>query len=237
MRSLDRRPFSESLFSARSSRKVPLIAEIKCRSPKEGDLIGSRDPVALAQAMERAGAACISVVTEPEHYGGSLDLLNKVAAVVNIPVLRKDFIRSEQDIHLTKEAGASCVLLIASFLDLNHLARLSAYARNEGLETLVEVGCEAELKTVLSLELDLLGINNRDIKQLETDDGTIAKALELIKLVPPNTPVISESAVSSPEDVEALIKAGVVGVLVGTAVLKSEDVESAVRSLVWAAPN
>lgn len=223
--------FTDALIGAQASSRVPLIAEVKCRSPKEGDLLKGRDPISLARAMQSGGAACISVVTERNHYGGSLELLSRVVETVSLPVLRKDFIQTERDIRETRSAGASCVLLIACMLDWDQLFRLHDYSRQQGLETLIEVKDRNELKKALELNLDLLGINNRDIQQLETDDGTIAKVVELVKDVPLGIRVISESAVCSPDDVKAVIEAGVFGILVGTAILKSENVEATVRML------
>jgi indole-3-glycerol phosphate synthase len=226
--------FSGALGAARASGRAPIISEIKARSPKEGDLLRGRDPAALASTMESAGAACISVVTEPEHFGGGLDLLRAVTSAVRVPVLRKDFVRSEKDIYETVRAGASCLLLIAALLDEPLLAELRACARCEGLETLVEVHNEDELRRVPALEPDLIGINNRDILRLELDDGTISNTLELIRLAPPGTRVISESAISTADEVRSVLEAGAFGVLVGTSILKAEDTAQAVRTLVAA---
>ncbi|MGC8863082.1 MAG: indole-3-glycerol-phosphate synthase [Armatimonadota bacterium] len=226
-----RQTFSAALAAARAQGRAPLVSEIKVRSPKEGDLLRGRDPVALARTMETAGAACISVVTEPEHFGGSMELLRAVNSAVSVPVLRKDFVRCREDVLATVESGASCLLLIAALLDQTLLAELHDVARREGLETLVEVHNEDELRRVLTMELDLLGINNRDILRLERDEGTVSNTLGLIRLAPLGTRVISESAISSPEEVRAVCEAGAFGVLVGTSVLKAEDTAEAVRRL------
>lgn len=229
--------FSEALLTARAAGRVPLISEVKCISPKVGNLLSGRDPAELARAMEAAGAACISVVTEPKHFGGSMDLLRKVADAVSVPVLRKDFVRGRDDIRATKEAGASCLLLIVAVLEWPVLIEMHREAHDCGLETLVEVHNEAELARALTLDLDLLGINNRDILALEKDDGTVSTTQELIKLVPPGIRVISESAVSTPEEVRTVIEAGALGVLVGTSILLAPNVAEAVRRLVCALEN
>lgn len=224
-------PFSSALEEARAAGRVPLISEIKVRSPKEGDLVAGRDPVALAQAMQQAGAACLSVVTEGEHFGGSLELLRRTSSAVTLPVLRKDFITDRAGVHATKEHGASCMLLMLAMLDWPTLVELHEEAHRCGLETLVEVHNETELRQALTLDLDLLGINNRDIRRLEIDSGTVANTIKLLRLAPPGVRVISESAISTPEEIRAVLAAGALGVLVGTSILSSPDVAEAVRRL------
>ena len=225
------RRFSAALEAARSAGRAPLIAEVKCRSPKEGDLLAGRDPVALAGTMESAGAACLSVVTEAEHFGGSRELLAAVAAAVSVPVLRKDFITDREEVRASRELGASCLLLIVAVLDWPLLAELHGEAHRQGIETLVEIRDGAELEKALTLDLDLLGINNRDIRRLETDDGTVANALRLLQRVPPGIRTVSESAVSTAADVRAVVEAGVLGVLVGTSLLRAADAAQAVEEL------
>lgn len=226
------RRFTAALDAARAAGQVPLIAEIKVRSPKEGDLLAGRDPVALARSMERAGAACLSVVTEGPRFGGSLTLLHTLSAAVALPILRKDFVADRADVWATREHGASCLLLMVAVLEWPRLVELHAEARRCGLETLVEVHDEQELRKALTLDLDLLGINNRDIRQLETDDGTVAHTLQLLRLVPAGIRAVSESAIASPDEARAVLDAGGAGVLVGTAILRAGDVEEAVRRLV-----
>lgn len=228
------RRFSAALEAARDAGRAPLISEIKVQSPKEGDLLAGRDPIRLARSMESAGAACLSVVTEGRHFGGSLELLRLVASAIALPVLRKDFVSKLEDVWATKEHGGSCLLLIVASLDWAKLIALHEEARRCGLETLVEVHNESELRRALTLDLDLLGINNRDILRLETDDGTVDTTARLLGSVPPGVRTISESAISTPEEVRAVLAAGGLGVLVGTSILKARDTEEAVRRLVLA---
>ncbi len=227
--------FSKALAAARASGRAPIISEIKSISPKEGDLLAGRDPAALANTMGAAGAACISVVTEPHDFGGSIDLLRAVSAAVSLPVLRKDFVTCSEDVRITQEAGASCLLLTVSMLDWPLLMELHREAHEIGIETLVEVHNESELRKALTLDLDLLGINNRDILVLERDDGTVSNTLDLIRIVPVGISVISESAISTPEEVTALLEVGASGLLVGTSILMATDTAAAVRRLVSAA--
>ena len=228
------RRFTAALQAARDAGRLPLIAEVKVRSPKEGDLLAGRDPAALAQTMVAAGAACLSVVTEGPHFGGSLELLQTVAAASAVPVLCKDFVTEEQQVWERRERGAACLLLMVSQLDWPLLQVLHAEAHRAGLETLVEVHDEDELRLALTLDLDLLGINNRDIRQLECDAGTVANSLRLLGRVPPGIRTISESAISTPDEARRVIAAGGSGVLVGTAILKAADTAAAVRRLVQA---
>jgi len=226
------RRFTAALDAARAAGRVPLISEIKVKSPKEGDLLAGRDPVALARGMERAGAACLSVVTEGPRFGGSLELLRTLSEAVSLPILRKDFVTDRDEVQTTKEHGASCLLLMVAVLDWPRLVELHEEARRCGLETLVEVHDELELRQALTLDLDLLGINNRDIRQLETDDGTVANSLRLLRLVPAGMRAISESSIATPKEARSVIDAGGTGVLVGTAILRADDVEAEVRRLV-----
>jgi indole-3-glycerol phosphate synthase len=225
------RRFAAALEAARAARRTPLISEIKVRSPREGDLLAGRDPVALARSMESVGATCLSVVTESEHFGGSLALLRTVASAISLPVLRKDFVTDREGVRATAEHGASCLLLMVAALDWPKLVELHGEARRCGLETLVEVHNEAELRMALTLDLDLLGINNRDILQLETDCGTVANTLHLLRGVPSGIRTISESSISTPEEVRAVLAAGGLGVLVGTSILRAPNVAEGVRRL------
>lgn len=226
--------FAESLERVRSSGRAPIICDIKLRSPAEGDLLAGRDPVELARAMEAGGAACLSVVTEPEHFGGSIALLCDICEATSLPVLRKDFVTTPEDVHATRDAGASCLLLIVSMLQDALLDELHREARACGLETLVEAHTAGEVRRALQLGPDLLGINNRDITRLEVDGGTPANTLQLVSQAPPGVRVISESGISGAADVRAVIRAGALGALVGTAVLSAADTEAFVRELAGA---
>jgi len=225
------RRFTAALEAARAAGKVPLISEIKVKSPKEGDLLAGRDPVGLARDMESAGAACLSVVTEGRHFGGSMELLRRVASAVSLPVLRKDFVTGVEDVRATRDHGAACLLLMVAVLDWEKLVELHLEAHRCGLETLVEVHDEAELQKALTLPLDLLGINNRDIRRLEVDDGTVAGTLRLLRKIPPGVRAISESAISTAEEVRSVLAAGGLGVLVGTSILRAPDVGEGIRRL------
>jgi indole-3-glycerol phosphate synthase len=204
---------------------LPVLAEIKVRSPKEGDLLRGRDPVILAQAMAGRAVAGISVVTEAREFGGSIALLRDVVAAVDAPVLRKDFVRDLAALEETSTAGASAILLTVCMIERVLLAELHEAARELGLETLVEVHNREELEAVRAqgLEPDVLGINNRDILVLEVDDGDVSRTEDLAGLVPDGWLVLSESAISGPDDARRAREAGADAVLVGTSILQAAD--------------
>lgn len=223
-RSPKRRSLSQSIAARQREGWFPVISEVKVRSEKEGDLLRGREPVALAREMSKSAVAGISVVTEGVHFGGNMGLLRAVAAAVDLPVLHKDFISTEEQLRESAEGGASAVLLIASMLEQENLARLIGAAKGLGLETLVEVHTLAELRAIGHLPFDLMGINNRDITILEVDDEDVGRTEALAPFCPQGRLLISESSISCAADVERARRSGANAVLVGTAVLKAESV-------------
>jgi indole-3-glycerol phosphate synthase len=213
---------------------LPVISEIKVHSPKEGDLLRGRAPADLARTMAARPIAGISVVTERQEFLGSVGLLRDIAAAVDVPVLRKDFVRSVAGLVETREEGASAVLLTVCMIDELLLAELHAAAREIGLETLVEIHDRAELERVLKLGLEpsILGINNRDILVLERDDGDVSRTEGLAALVPDGWLVLSESAIHGPDDARRARDAGADAVLVGTSILQAPDTAAAIDALV-----
>ncbi len=226
--------FSRAILGAREKGRVPLVVDIKPVSPRDGDLVGSRDPAALARMLDAAGVCALSVVTEPEHFGGSLDMLREVASSVSLPVLRKDFLRSPEDVDASLEAGAAAVLLTLSTVHELEVPGLYRRIHSLGMEPLVEVHTPQELHFALGLtpEPTVIGINNRDITRLEKDDGDVGVTELLAPLVPEGVAILSESAMLTPEDVARAFAAGADGVLVGTAVLQAEDPAAFVAELV-----
>lgn len=226
------RSLTAAIRARQQAGAYPVISEVKARSPKEGDLLAGRDPAAYARLMASAGVAGISVVTEPEHFGGSMEVLRAVVAAVDLPVLAKDFVTTSAQIDAFAEAGAAALLLIAAHLDPDTLAELIDHARSRGIETLVEAHTAAEAATVGALPADLLGINNRDITVLEVDDTDVSRTAELAGHYPAGRPVISESSIASLDDVRRAAAAGADAVLVGTAALRAPDTVAFLRGLV-----
>lgn len=206
--------------------RFPVISEIKIRSEKEGDLLRGRDPVELARIMASCPIAGISVVTEPEHFGGSMDLLRAVVAAASplgLPVLQKDFITTERQIEESARCGASAILLIAEMTPEQDLPRLIESARSRNLETLLEAHSLKAFRTIADLPSNLLGINNRDITMFEVDDGDVGRTEELSRLRRDDRPLVSESSIAGPGDARRAGKSGADAVLVGTAILKARD--------------
>ncbi len=215
--------FSAALRKQYHSGKIPVIPDIKRRSPQEGDLLLGRDPVKFAKSLAAAGAPAISVVTEPKYFGGSPELLRSVARAAALPVLRKDFINSRAQLQESVELGASAVLLIASMLEKEQLFGLFEDALALGLEPLVETHNESEIYLANKLNLTLMGINNRNIMELEMDNGNVSTTEKLAGIVRPDVLVISESSIADPADGLQAIAAGAHAILVGTAILRAKD--------------
>jgi indole-3-glycerol phosphate synthase len=220
----DLRPFRESL--ARPG--LSLIAEHKRRSPSAGTI---RDGLALEDvvgAYERGGAAALSVLTEGPSFGGSLDDLRSARAASRLPILQKDFIVDEYQLHEALAAGADAVLLIVAALLAPELARLHEAASSLGLATLVEIHDERELEAAASAGALVIGINNRDLTTLRVD---LRRTHELLPEVPAGATVVAESGLRSRADLDELADAGVDAVLVGEALMRSPDIEAACRAL------
>ena len=234
MTAVPRRSLAASIRRRQAEGLLPVLSEIKVRSPKEGDLLRGREPEALAAAMAATPIAGLSVVTELIHFGGDLDIVRAVRPLVSVPILRKDFLRTEADLDDTVDAGADAVLLTVALFDDAPLARLHTAARERGLETLVEVHDDKELArvAVLGLRPDLLGVNNRDILVGEIDDGDVGLTERLGPARPPGTLLLSESAIRGPDDAGRARAAGADAVLVGTSILQAADPAEAIRALV-----
>lgn len=215
--------FIEALKKRGEQGYYPVIPDIKCRSPKEGDLLQGRDPVEVAMALAVAGAPVLSVVTESVHFGGSLRLLSDIVRETGLPVLRKDFIKEKEDLYQTKEAGGSAILLICSMLEEYLLKEFYQEALQIGLEPLVEAHNREELLLAETLGARLVGINNRNILALEKDEGTVSSTQQLAAHKPPGSFLISESGILTEGDVHLARSAGADAVLVGTALWQASD--------------
>ena len=206
------------------------IIDFKPISPQHGDLfkrsmvfrnyapggdVTGNDTAEVARWLEKSGVLGLSVVTESKHFGGSLDLLRTIVKAVSIPVLRKDFIRSEDDLYETLDCGAKGVLLICSTTD--NIGALHEKALSIGLKPVVEVHTQDEMRQAGLIGARIIGINNKDITALERDGGSVALTLELLKTAPKGAFIISESGISSKEEAQKALAAGANAVLIGTA--------------------
>jgi indole-3-glycerol phosphate synthase len=206
-----------------------VIAEIKRASPSKGVLRGEVDPVELARAYERGGAAAISVLTEEEFFRGSLADLRAVRAAVSLPVLRKDFIVDEWQIFESAEAGADALLLIVAALERDALARLLRVTEEElGMDALVEVHTAEELRLALDCGARIVGVNNRDLRTFEV---SLETSVELAKLAAPDSLLVAESGLRTRDDLSCLAASGFRGFLVGETLMRADDPESALRDL------
>lgn len=225
---VDRSPKRSLIAAIEQAPKVPLIAEVKRASPSAGNIRPNADVLEAARAMLRGGAIALSVLTEPKFFKGDPSFLREIRNVVEVPVLRKDFIVDEYQLHESAELGSDVVLLIARVLK-QKLPRFMRVAEELGMECLVEVTSVEEVKLAVSAEARLIGINNRD---LETLDVNLDRTRELASVVPEDVVLVSESGIRLPGDVRAMLEAGADAVLVGTALMQADDIEGKVRSLV-----
>jgi len=198
---------------------LSVIAEIKRRSPSKGELKVNLDAVALAQAYERAGAACISVLTDYQHFGGSKEDLMDVRRSVEVPILRKDFTVDFRDICDAKIMGAKCVLLIVAALEQKLLAEFIEFCESLNLDALVEAHDEAEVEIALNAGAKMVGINQRDLKTFKVDQK---RALRVVSEIPDHIVKVAESGIRSLLDAEPLKAAGFHAVLIGESLVKSD---------------
>jgi indole-3-glycerol phosphate synthase len=219
------RPFSEALTQPNLS----LIAEFKRRSPSAGAIVAAEAAVVdQVGAYERGGAAALSVLTDQTHFGGSLEDLRAARAACDLPILRKDFIVDPYQLYEAAVYGADAVLLIVRALDDERLRSLYDEARDLDLDCLVEVHDEGELERALALDVEVIGINNRNL-----DEGTIdiSTTYELMPDVPAGKTVVAESGISDRAELEELERVGVDAVLIGGALMSAADPEAKTREL------
>jgi len=203
--------------------RINIIAECKRRSPSRGVLRASYDPVAIARRYAEVGAAAISVLTEPTFFDGALDHLRAVRQALgatDVPLLRKDFVVSEYQLHEARANGADAVLLIVAALSPRELQSLAAAARSLDLDVLVEVHDTAELTVALDSGATVIGVNNRNLRTLEVD---VHASEALIARMPPDVVAISESGLKSVDDITRLRALGYRGFLVGERFMTEED--------------
>ena len=222
------RGFLRALQDRRTCGTYGLIAEMKRASPSKGRIVEHFDAPSFARAYAEGGASCLSVLTDEPYFQGLDEDLADARNAVALPVLRKDFIIDTYQIEESRLLGADCILLIAAALDDAQLAEFSGAAASFGLDVLVEVHDRAELDRALKSDAPLIGINNRNLKSLQVDLST---SVELVSHVPPEVLVVSESGLSSPEDLRRMASAGITTFLIGESLLRQKNLAVAVRSL------
>lgn len=238
---LKRKPLDESALMARAMATPPprdfaaslrgdrpaVIAEIKRASPSAGE-IADVDPGATAQALEGAGAAALSVLTEPRHFDGSLSDLRAARVKVKIPILRKDFLVHPAQIMEARGAGADAVLLITACLSSSELRGMLSTASDLGLASLVETHSNEDLEKALAAEAPIIGVNSRDLESLEVDEEL---ALALAARIPADHTVVFESGISTRAQVERALEAGAHAILVGEALMRAKNPAAKLRQL------
>jgi indole-3-glycerol phosphate synthase len=219
------RGFEKALADGKGIR---LIAEVKKASPSKGVIREDFDPVDIAKTYARSGAHCLSVLTEKQYFQGKLEYLGDIRKAVGLPLLRKDFIIDEYQIVESRAAGADAVLLIAACLERRQIEDLSNIAKEAGLDVLVESHTYKELDRALLAGASLVGINNRDLQSFSV---TLQTTVDLLKDIPQDRTVVSESGIMTREDVLRLQQAGVDAVLVGESLLREKNIGKKVKEL------
>jgi indole-3-glycerol phosphate synthase len=228
---LPRRSMRDAL---RLSKGTPVIAEVKFRSPSEGSLRSHSEVGKIAEAYERGGVSGISVLTEPKHFEGRIEYVSEVKRSVSVPVLMKDIFIDPVQVDAADRVGADVILLMASIYAKGHstssLDHMIEYAHKKRLEVLMEAHTEEEFRLSLETGADIVGINNRDLDTLEVSLET-SRSLLRKNYDKRSKPVICESGISKRAEILELSSLGADGFLVGSAIMKSKDIEQTVRSL------
>ena len=222
------RDFVGALESKIAAHKPAVIAEVKKASPSKGVLRANFIPADIAQSYAEFGAACLSVLTDKQFFQGNADYFKQARASCSLPALRKDFMIEPYQIYESRVMGADCILLIAAVLDDAQMKDMEAVAMSLDMAVLVEVHDESELNRSLRLKTPLIGINNRNLKTFEV---SLATTLDLLSQVPLGRIVVTESGISTAEDVKRMRDANVHGFLVGEAFMRADDPGEALGAL------
>jgi len=209
-----------------------LLTEIKFSSPSLGKIKTPSDPVGIAKKMIAGGSKALSILTQPHLFNGSPQYFMKVRQSVDVPLLMKDIMIDMVQIDTAKKIGADYILLIQSLFDQNYLQEIDkfvSYAHKKGLQVLVEVHTKKEFENALNTEADLIGVNNRNLDTLEINLDTTKKVLEGFEKT---RPILSESGIDTPEDIQYLKKCGADAFLIGSSIMKSNNIEEQVKKLV-----
>ena len=207
---------------------LAVITEIKRRSPSRGALNQDLDPIQIAQQYEQGGASCLSVLTDSEFFGGSTEDLQQARSNGGLPVLRKDFTVSQNDVCDARIMGADCVLLIVAALSVKELTEFKKLADELSLDTLVEVHDEPELEIALNIGASMIGVNQRDLKTFEVDHQ---RAVHMATQMPTSVVRVAESGVRTRADAQSLRDAGYHAILVGESLVTSSNIATSVREL------
>jgi indole-3-glycerol phosphate synthase len=225
-----RRPAPKSLKDALDATAGPaIIAEIKRASPSKGELGMGWDPVELAQIYQNHGAAALSVLTEVHYFKGDTEFIRRMRPVIQLPILRKDFILEPIQVYESAALGADALLLIVGLLEASKLRALLLLTRSLGLEALVEVHTAAEMETAVSAGSRLIGVNSRNLQTFEMFPD---RALELAPLAPPEVTLVAASGIKTRADIERYLAAGLKAFLIGESLVTQTDPGAALQEFV-----
>ena len=230
----DAPPTKDFLGALRASQGIGLIAEIKKASPSKGLIREDFDPPDIAKTYTAHGASCISILTDETFFQGSLSYLQQVRAVVDTPLLRKEFILDTYQIYEARAAGADAILLIAEILTATELAHFSDLAQQLGMVALIELYDTDNLPAVLATGTPLIGVNNRDLRTFEVDLG---HTVRLRNQIPEDILLVGESGIHSREDALYLQEHGVDAMLVGESLMREKNIGAAVDRLLGSSAN
>lgn len=216
----DPRDFVGAILKKVSANLPAVIAEIKKASPSKGVIRENFNPAEIAKSYQKGGAACLSVLTDKQYFQGAAEYLQQAKAACKLPVLRKDFMIDPYQVFEARAMGADCILLIVAALELAQMRELEEIAHDLGMAVLVEVHNAEELELAMQLETPLMGINNRNLRTFEV---TLQTTLDLLKILPEDRFVITESGIFTPEDVKLMRDNDVHTFLVGEAFMRQPD--------------
>jgi indole-3-glycerol phosphate synthase len=217
---INKRDFKNVIIKSVEERKNFIIGEIKKASPSAGEIIHNYEPIEIAKIYERAGVKALSVLTEKNYFKGEIDHLSYIKQNTNIPILRKDFIIDEYQIYESKVYQADIILLIVSILSDDELKKFIKIANELNLDCIIETHDENEIKRALKLDYPILGINNRNLKNLKTD---LNNSVSLFTSISKDYTVIAESGIKTAEDISMYNDLGIFNFLIGESILRSKD--------------
>lgn len=224
----NKRGFEDAIMSRVFEKETAIIAEIKKASPSKGLIREDFEPKKIAKEYEEGGATCLSILTDEPFFQGKLEYLDSVRSSCELPILRKDFMIDLYQIYETKAYGGDCILLIVAALDTVQLKDFSQLARELNLDILIEVHSEEELNEALSINSKLIGINNRDLTTFEVDKNL---AIKLARQIPKDVIVVSESGISSREDILSSKEQGIHSFLIGESFMRKPNPGKALKDI------
>ena len=224
----NKRGFEDAIMSRVSEKETAIIAEIKKASPSKGLIREDFEPKKIAKEYEEGGATCLSILTDEPFFQGKLEYLDSVRSSCELPILRKDFMIDLYQIYETKAYGGDCILLIVAALDIVQLKDFSQLARELNLDILIEAHSEEELNEALSINSKLIGINNRDLATFEVNKNL---AIKLARQIPKDVIVVSESGISSREDILSSKEQGIHSFLIGESFMRKPNPGKALKDI------